>query len=863
MIYQKNILKLSVSASLFLFSLSYSQQNKGIIENYLASNVKKTVKDFNITDSHRDKSLGGDVVNIQQTYKGIPVYGAISSTLVKNNQVSYLSDAFLDIDTGKNASVGNNASYDIKENFSEILKNSEIKGESKDYIFTGKKSYTVLSQLVYYPELNNTLKLAYAVNFYGKGTNNYWNVIVDAVNGKILEKSNLTTSCTFNDHPYTFEAQPTPFIGPQKNNGINRLLFKENNLLVNDASYRVFPLPIEAPTFGDRQFITNPWSDASPNGWQKDGDTEYNITRGNNAYAYLDLAGTNTDQGSADGGTGHLFDFPLSSYTLNDNTTDSKASVTNLFYVNNMMHDIFYKFGFDEAGRNFQATNFGKGEAYTDEDPVLAESRDGSAYNNANFSTPPDGFAPRMQMYLWKYGYLLGYNAPAEMTPRKPSAGYNLDFGGAFPTTTPITADVKIASPLDACTALGNTDLNGRIALIQRGNCNFDVKFKNAQNSGALAVIIYNADSSQTIGNMSGTDTTVTIPGVLVDNTEGTLIKSQIESQNNVNVNLLYNSFYIDGSLDNGVIAHEYTHGISTRSTGNGSTCLNYASANEQMGEGWSDFFSMMVTNKPEANDNYTRGIGTFVNNQSQNEAGIRPAKYSPDFSINNYTYGSTNGMYFNSSTPDVHSIGFVWATMLWDLHWKFAEKYGFSNDIVANPESGSAKVVKLVYESFKLQGCFPNFIKGRDAIIAADQNINNGNNKCMIWKTFAKRGLGVNASPGATRGDTTTALNDQIEDFSVPEECAELSTSEVSNKCEVVLYPNPGKNEVHILTKNNDAKRISVTIFDLVGNEISRQMIDIANNDAINTFTLSNGVYIVKGESISLTFNKKLVIKK
>ncbi|MEG2429795.1 MAG: phosphoribosylglycinamide synthetase C domain-containing protein, partial [Oscillospiraceae bacterium] len=50
-----------------------------------------------------------------------------------------------------------------------------------------------------------------------------------------------------------------------------------------------------------------------------------------------------------------------------------------------------------------------------------------------------------------------------------------------------------------------------------------------------------------------------------------------------------------DGSLDNGIIAHEYGHGISNRLTGpiSNANCLSNL---EQMGEGWSDFFGLMIT---------------------------------------------------------------------------------------------------------------------------------------------------------------------------------------------------------------------------------------------------------------------------
>ena len=95
---------------------------------------------------------------------------------------------------------------------------------------------------------------------------------------------------------------------------------------------------------------------------------------------------------------------------------------------------------------------------------------------------------------------------------------------------------------------------------------------------------------------------------------------------------------------DSGIIAHEYGHGVSNRLIGTTATCLNKANSNEQMGEGWSDFLALMLTNQPGDNASVPRGIGTFAVAQATNGLGIRPAKYSPDFTINNYTYGKTNG---------------------------------------------------------------------------------------------------------------------------------------------------------------------------------------------------------------------------
>src|SRR5262249_7142920 len=47
----------------------------------------------------------------------------------------------------------------------------------------------------------------------------------------------------------------------------------------------------------------------------------------------------------------------------------------------------------------FQVNNYGRGGAGND--AVQADAQDGSGTNNANFATPPDGSAPRMQMYLF------------------------------------------------------------------------------------------------------------------------------------------------------------------------------------------------------------------------------------------------------------------------------------------------------------------------------------------------------------------------------------------------------------------------------------------------------------------------------
>ena len=126
------------------------------------------------------------------------------------------------------------------------------------------------------------------------------------------------------------------------------------------------------------------------------------------------------DPGSdPDGGLALVFDFPLN---LDVRPLDSQpAIVTNLFYWNNIVHDVTYNYGFDEASGNFQVNNYGKGGLGNDD--VRAEAQDGSGRNNANFGTDVDGLRPRMQMFEWRS------SAPNPITVHPPSPIAGTYFG--------------------------------------------------------------------------------------------------------------------------------------------------------------------------------------------------------------------------------------------------------------------------------------------------------------------------------------------------------------------------------------------------------------------------------------------------
>ncbi len=174
--------------------------------------------------------------------------------------------------------------------------------------------------------------------------------------------------------------------------------------------YRVYAQPVESPTHTSplppadgRTLVVNPAnSTASPFGWHDTNGVagaEFTTTQGNNVEAYTDTDNNNSpDAGSSPSGGATLnFDFAIN--LSGAPSTYRPSAVTNLFYWNNIIHDVQYQYGFDEAAGNFQVNNYGRGGAGNDS--VRAEAQDGGGTNNANFSTPADGSRPRMQMYIW------------------------------------------------------------------------------------------------------------------------------------------------------------------------------------------------------------------------------------------------------------------------------------------------------------------------------------------------------------------------------------------------------------------------------------------------------------------------------
>lgn len=824
----------------FAVNFSFAQDYSGLIESYLQQNrsqfslQQKDIQDITIAGQSFSKSMQVHNVYVDQNYQGIKVFKSVSPIVIKDGSVVSAKLSFVkNLDAKVNATtpsisavnaIGKAAASLGLEQPSNLTLLETVSDHS--YIFSnGNISLENIPVQLVYQQMQETgaIKLAWDLSIYLLDASHYYSVRIDAMTGMLLETDDWVVSCAFE--------------GTHTHNNSESLLFAKNKInqssiaLSDGASYRVFALPLVGPNDGDDEIVTDP-SDpiASPYGWHDwDGapGAEFTQTKGNNVLSNEDRNGNNGSGAMAEGGASLTFDFP---YNLPQNPVGFlDGAITNLFYMNNMIHDIMYHYGFDEESGNFQKNNYGN--PGLGNDFVVADAQDGSGMNNANFATPPDGSNPRMQMYLWSApGDVLG----SFLTINNGSlAGtyFAADSNFAPPLpTTPITADLVViedndGDPYDGCDTVTNGgDLSGKIVIIRRGSCAYNIKTLAAQNEGALAVIIVNDVPGDPL-NMGGNGSGITIPAIMVYQSDGEALITSLLNGDTINATLQddgtgYDPYQRDGDLDNVIIAHEYGHGISNRLTGPPSVA-NCLQNDEQMGEGWSDYFGLILTMKPGDTGEDYKGIGTYALGQGKNGRGLRTKYYSTDMSVNNFTYNSIK----TQSVP--HGVGSVWTTMLWDLTWDLIDQYGFDPDI-KHGTGGNNIALQLVIDGLKLQPCSPGFVDGRDAILQADQLLYGGANRCLIWRAFARRGLGESASQGSS-----FSRSDGTEAFDVPAGC-ELGVSDNDDvKNNFIVYPNPSNGELNIKSRF-DVGEATISIFDMNGRKVFNQNIELQDRKSV-----------------------------
>ena len=738
------------------------------------------LNNMQVINSYVDQQSGIRYVYLIQTYKDIPVYNQLQVLSFKGDKL--LSKAGGRITQMEEKTKGKSSLTKLSASSAVIaaLMDRKITGAKNpvakmstdnnrkiEFDNLGVSRHNVTASLLWVPEKNSQIiHLAWQVFVVPNTSPDAWLVSVDAENSAIVDVHNFT------NYDHWEKPADNKVMDPKaaaqtslsnKNNFSTILKASKNTIgneqlkssIVDGATYRVIPFPAESPiaSGGAPALVTNPWTMVPGNAttlkWHTGaGNTDYNYTRGNNVWAYQDREsndiGTIAKSASSNSNSAPLnFDF-TPNFTIDPTqispVQNQQFAITNLFYWNNIMHDVMYQYGFTEAASNFQDDNLGRGGIGNDY--VNAEAQDGGGINNANFSTPPEGHQGRMRMYLWSSQPALTINAPAALAGNYPIR--SVCTSNLLPTNGPLTADVVLyenSGTNQACGALSTNDLHGKIVLINIGGCFIEDKVARAQSGGAIAVIIV-FDQPNLI--YTPTAFYLSLPTVIISSTDGQLITNNI--QYGVNISISANAPQVDGDLDNGIVVHEYGHGISNRLTGGGvSTCLQNA---EQMGEGWSDYYALMFTQdwaNSNVNSGFTspRGLASYALSSS---GGERTHQYCTDFSVNPLVYLST-------LPPEVHDLGEIWCAALWEMTWAIIQQEGKINPKIYEPANGGGNTIamKLVTEGMKLQPCRPGFIDGRDAIIQADRNLYGGTHVVAIREAFSKRGMGFGASQGSS----------------------------------------------------------------------------------------------------------------
>jgi len=616
---------------------------------------------------------------------------------------------------------------------------------AKKIFFPGAKSI----EPAYYLELDTAAADDPSAKLFG--------YVISATDGRLLLRRGLT-----HDDSYTYRVWAEPQI--------------THNIPLDSpmADYTPHPTGVpdeSAPPFIAPTLIAMEGFNKNPNGaadpWLPPAATE---TNGNNVDAYADInapdgltAGDFRATTTAPGTFDYTYDVtqePLATQS------QSLAATTQLFYVNNWLHDWWYDSGFNEAAGNAQLDNFGRGGM--DGDPLHAEAQDGAlagSRNNANMSTPADGESPRMQMFLWN-----GKNLVADLSVQPINASLEVGTAAFGPRNFTLAGDVVllddgVPKPTNGCEPIVN-NVTGKVVLVDRGDCTFKLKALNIEAAGGVGMILANHTAGALppgMGNGDPVAEEVKIPVMSITYEDGVTLKAELQ-KGPVSVEMKrVSEVERDGTIDNTIVAHEWGHYLHHRLTDCGTKQCG------GMSEGWGDFTALWMAIRE--GDNFTGT--TFALAQYSTAAdgdagyyGIRRLPFSLDMAKNPFTFGHiVDGVALpnipmgsgGAANSEVHNMGEIWAQMLFE---------GYTSLITSGAHTfveAQRLMTDYLVAGMKMAPVNPTYSEQRDAILAAVL-ANDANDFQLIAEGFARRGLGTCAESPPKSSSTMAGAVESFE---------------------------------------------------------------------------------------------------
>ncbi len=125
-------------------------------------------------------------------------------------------------------------------------------------------------------------------------------------------------------------------------------------------------------------------------------------------------------------------------------------------------------------------------------------------------------------------GPAAGPLAGTQLLAGEASFGPALTPGGVSGEVMPVVTPTGGGSACGPLTANDARAVNGKIALVDRGTCGFAIKVKNAQNAGAIGVLVADNVAGSPPPGLGGADPTVTIPSARITLADGNALKVQL-----------------------------------------------------------------------------------------------------------------------------------------------------------------------------------------------------------------------------------------------------------------------------------------------------------------------------------------------
>ena len=349
-------------------------KNKAVAFGALATDFEQHI----VTDTYTDDDTGLTHVYFQQKFNGLPVADAVANVTLDSlgrvvsagaNFVRNLASSgpIMPVFPGIDAAV---AVANVAGAMGRTVDNTQnatiVGGHSQKVIFnvgpgTTISSTPISAELHYVPKPGGGAELAWKV------------------------------SARYPQAEHWFEAS----VGAQTGQRLGQVIRLTD--WMNYAAYNVFPLPVDDPLDGVRRVEINPHSpQASPFGWHDINHfpgPEFLDLRGNNVTVQEDL-NFDLDPSLGQRPTSQILEFDYFLFLNLPPINYLEASLTNLFYWTNLVHDISFHHGFTEVAGNFQIDN--DSQRGRDADAVQAFGQ--IPIFNAFMGTPPDGQPPFLGM---------------------------------------------------------------------------------------------------------------------------------------------------------------------------------------------------------------------------------------------------------------------------------------------------------------------------------------------------------------------------------------------------------------------------------------------------------------------------------